>query len=60
MWGKRESQTANDEDFSLALEMTKRASDVSQSLSHLTLLISSHSSLLSNKISFILIDFHVF
>ena len=28
MWGKRESQAANDKDFSLALEMTIRESDV--------------------------------
>ena len=31
MWGKREFLTANDKDFSLALEMTIRESDVSQS-----------------------------
>ena len=29
MWGKRESLTANDKDFSLALEMTIQESDVS-------------------------------
>ena len=29
MWGKREFQTANDKDFSLALEMTIPESDVS-------------------------------
>ena len=28
MWGKREFLTANDRDFSLALEMTIRESDV--------------------------------
>ena len=28
MWGKREFLTANDKDFSLALEMTIRESDV--------------------------------
>ena len=32
MWGKRESLTANDKDFSTSLEMTMRESDVSQSL----------------------------
>ena len=29
MWGKRESLATNDKDFSLALEMTIRESDVS-------------------------------
>ena len=38
MWGKREFLTANDKDFSLALEMTIRESDVFQSSS---LLVSS-------------------
>ena len=37
MWGKREFLTANDKDFSLALEMTIRESDVSESLSHQSL-----------------------
>ena len=41
MWGKREFLTANDKDFSLALEMTIRESDVSKSLS---LLVTSHAS----------------
>ena len=27
MWGKRESQAANDKDFSLTIEMTIRESD---------------------------------
>ena len=31
MWRKREFLTANDKDFSLALEMTIRESDVSES-----------------------------
>ena len=30
MWGKREPLAANDKDFSLALEMTIRESDVFQ------------------------------
>ena len=29
MWGKRESQAANDKDFPLTIEMTIRESDVS-------------------------------
>ncbi len=29
MWGKRESLTANDKDFSLTIEMTIRESDIS-------------------------------
>ena len=29
MWGKRESLTANDKDFSLTIEMTIRESNVS-------------------------------
>ena len=43
MWGKREFLTANDKDFSLALEMTIRESDVSQSpVTSLQFLVSSH------------------
>ena len=53
MWGKRESQTANGKNFSLALEMTTRESDVFQSLGLLvsqspSLLVTSHQSLATN------------
>ena len=47
MWGKREFLTANDKDFSLALEMTIRESDVSQSLSLLVSQSLSHQSLVT-------------